>query len=136
MCRSYVCISDLHACVSVCVSVSTAVYIVAVIWGRERGKGRSIFKAPRCWLGQEEDHRRMEELARQKEEEVRQKAAAEAKVAAEEKLAKKAAEEEAKVKAEAEAAFAIIGDLDNALKVGGGGFEGIWVFDLRPHVHR
>ena len=75
---------------------------------------------------QEEQHRKLEEEAR-----LRAEAAAKEKIRLKQeqeaaKVAKEKALEDAKIKAEAEDAFAIIGDLDNALKA----FQGALGLDV------
>lgn len=67
----------------------------------------------------EEEHRRLEEAARQQAEEQAQREAAE-------RWKKEREEEELKIRAQAEDAFAIIGDLDNALKA----FQGALGLDV------
>lgn len=64
----------------------------------------------------EEEHRRLEEERRRREEELKKAMEEEARQKAEEERMKAAREEEARINRQAEDAFAIIGDLDNALK--------------------
>lgn len=64
----------------------------------------------------EEEHRRLEEERRRREEELKRAMEEEARQKAEEERLKAAHEEEARINKQAEDAFAIIGDLDNALK--------------------
>jgi hypothetical protein len=64
----------------------------------------------------EEEHRRLEEERRRREEELKKALEEEARQKAEEERIRMAREEEAKINRQAEDAFAIIGDLDNALK--------------------
>ena len=64
----------------------------------------------------EEEHRRLEEERKRREEELKKAMEEEARQKAEEERIKAAREEEARINKQAEDAFAIIGDLDNALK--------------------
>ena len=64
----------------------------------------------------EEEHRRLEEERRRREEELKRAMEEEARRKEEERRILAAREEEAKISKQAEDAFAIIGDLDNALK--------------------
>ena len=80
----------------------------------------------------EEEHRRLEEERRRREEELKKAMEEEARQKAEEERIKAAREEEAKINRQAEDAFAIIGDLDNALK---GFTETLGLSDVCNWVH-